>query len=563
MKMKEIKYNFPYYNSGKATYYQWFSLIVVFQEEPSDKEKEKIKNNAPLPFGEIYFEEEYMTALNDGNIHVEISKAYKTEDGKYMENEFEEWVEFVAADSQVEAFNLDIERWLNEAHQISPIYFVFKNDDELHGTKITEYSSWHQWSLQQYKTILPYFETEINNGYDYYDFSEKANVIQKILTKVEDISNLEEKHINFLYPGKLEFKAFEKDNIKPLQSITNNNYAEKVIKLFNKKLKKRHSAYINKYAGVFLSFETLVNKGTFETLNVILFKYFDDIDSTIFKKIAANLTSTNIANSFAEKGFKLVYEEKYKKAVKLFTKLLMASAEPSVESGFYTNVLWVLQNDNTGIPVNKGLNQLALQKCLPKGKEYPAIYFNACCLYVEMEDHEKAYKMIEIALANYFDAQTMLQQTINEPMFKVFRKKTAVIHLLENYKPEPKTNPEPRLISYSIAFHLYDITTIKNNLGHTTNFTTIILINGHVETLGEFTDIYNHLLPEIEKIKTNRRPLVLVNGNLTAKSIGVYGDEYIVVMGKIICDNINQKDIIEVGETNFEYVPLTAKRHHE
>lgn len=556
-------YNFLFFNAGKASYYEWFSLIVVFQEEPSDKEKEKIKKNAPLPFGEIDFEEEYMSALNDINVHAEISKAYKTKDGKYMLNEFEESVGFVSSDSQVEAFNLDIERWLNKAHQISPICFAFKNDDEPHGTKITEYSKWHQWSLQQYKTILPYFETEINNGYDKYDFSEKANVIQNILTKVEEISNLEEKHIKFLYPGKLEFKAFEKDNIKPLQSITNNNYAEKVIQLFNKKLKKKHSAYINKYADVFLSFETLVYKGTFGTLNVILFKHFDDIDSDIFKKIATNLTSINSANSFASKGFKLVNKRKYKKAVKLFAKLLIAPAEPSVESGFYTNVLWVLQNDNTGIPVNKELNQLTLQKCLPKGKEYPAIYFNACCLYVEMEDYQKAYEMIEIALANYYDAQTMLQQIINEPMFKVFRKKTAVIHLLENYKPEPKTNPEPRLISYSIAFHLYDITTIKNNLGHTINFTTIVLINGHVETERELTDLCNHLMPETEKIKTNRRPLILVNGNLTAKSIDIYGDEYIVVMGKITCDTINQKDIIEVGDTNFEYVPLTAKRHHE
>ena len=561
--MKTI-YKFSFFGAGEVIYdyLSPFYLHVFFYKELTEKQKEQIKKKAPS-VGEVVFLEKCMDLFDDLNIHVDISKNYKTSDGIYMQEDTV-YEYFECADSQVQAYNLDIERWLKEVHEISPIYFAYKDvENEMYGHKVIKYSDWHHWSLQQYKTILPYFETEIDNGYNYYDFSEKANIIQDILTKTEEVSVLEEKHIRFLYPGKLEFKAFKKGDIEPLKNITNSSYAEKTIKRFSKKLKKKHKENINKYADVFLNFETILKKQTFEELIAILFKYYDDIDSTVFKNIAAHLTNTNIANAFAEKGFQLVNNRKYKKATKLFAKLLMAKAEPCVESGFYTNVLWVLQNDNTGIAVNKKRNLLALQKCLPMGKEYPAIFFNACCLYVEMEYYEEAYTMVEIALANYFDVQTMLHQIKNDALFKTFRERTEVIHLLENYRFEAKVNPEPRLISYSEAFHLYNITTIKNNLKHTINFTTIILINGHVEIEREFANVYNYLVPEVEKVKTNRRPLVLVNGNLTAKSIAQYGDEYIVAMGRITCDNTTHKEIIEVGETNFEYVPLTAKRHHE
>lgn len=552
-------YKFPYYNAGKATYYEWFDLIVVLKTIPTQEQQEQIKKIAPAPVGEVFFEGEYMSVLNDTNVHADISKTYKTKDGKYMQNEDEEWASFVSADSQVQAFNLDVERWLKEAHQISPIYFAFKSEED--GVEIIQYSDWHQWSLGQYKTILPYFETEINNGYDYYDFSEKANVIQNILTKIEETSSLDEIYAKFLYPGKLEHAAFENNNIEPLKDIKNPRYAEKTITFFNKNLKKRHAKNLNKYADAFLSFQTLVEEHTFHDLATILFKYLDDIDTEMFKEAAKYITNVN---ALAEEAFELAFKKsEYKKATKLFIKLLMVPTEPSVESGFYTNLLWVLQNDNTGIPVNEELNQLALQKCLPKGKEYPAIFFNACCLYVEMEDYKKAYEMVEIALANYFDAKTMLQQIENEYMFNTFRKETTVLHLLKNYRCESLINPEPRLISSSIAYHLYsDMVNIKNDLGYTINFTKIILINGHVETEREFSDMYN-MLPQVKKTKAKVKYLTLVNGNLAAKSITQYGDEFIVVLGKITCNTISHNDIIEVGETSFEYVPLTAKRHHE
>lgn len=566
-------YKFPYYGAGEVTYDcdNPFFLHVFFKESLTEKQKERMEEKAPAA-GSVEFLEKQMDLFDDVNIHVDISKGYKTNDGLYIQGENNTGY-FECANSQIQAFNLDLERWLIEIHEISPIYFAYNDvKDDMYGHKVINYSNWHQWSLQQYKTILPFFETAISHGYYEYDFSEHSNYLQNILTQVEAITTLEEKHILFLYPGKLEFEEFEQGNIEPLKSITNSSYAEKVIRFFNEKLKEEHSPYLNKHAAVFLGFETSVANWVFEDLITILFTHFDEVDSDIFKKIANYFTSNKVANSFAEKAFDLTNERKYEAAVKLFTKLLIAPAEPIVESGFYTNLLWVLSNDNTGVFVNKELNELALQKCLPKGKEYPAIFFNASCLYVEMEEYEKAYEMVEIALANYFDPKTMLRQIKDEPMFKAFREKTKVVYFLQNHKVELSVNPEPRLVSYSVASHLYDLTTIKNISGNSINFSRIILFNGHVDTEkdnghvdteGEFIHLYNYLLSAEKRVKNNRRPLVIVNGNLKAGSIDQYCIEHLLVLGNVTCDYIYQKEITEVGETNFEYIPLIGKRYHE
>jgi len=38
---------------------------------------------------------------------------------------------------------------------------------------------------------------------------------------------------------------------------------------------------------------------------------------------------------------------------------------------------------------------LILKKCLPKAPNYPNIFYNACGIYVEIEQYDKAYEMVQ------------------------------------------------------------------------------------------------------------------------------------------------------------------------
>ena len=482
-------------------------------------------------------------------------EAYKTSDGKDIQNEFKECEGFVSANSQVQAFNLDIERWLKEAHQISSIYFAFKNEQD--GIKIKQYSNWHQWSLQQYKTILSYFETEISNGHDYYDYSEKANIIQNILSKIEKISTLEEKYIRFLHPGRLEFKAFKVGNPEPLKNITNNDYAEKVIKRFNKKLKKKHKKNCIKYIDALLSFEKKIEKPIFEELTQKLFSIIDDTDSKAFKKVVAKITSITFVSNLARLGYRLMRKQKYKESQDLFVKLLAIPVEATVESGFYTNILWVFQNDNTGLPTDKKRNKLALQKSLPKAKEYPHIFYNACCIYVEMKNHNKAYEMVEYALAHFVEKELMLNDIKKESLFKDFREKTNVLTLLENHGGEVNTNPKSRFISKSIAYERFKIHNIYNS-GLEVDFTHILLINGSINIDDELNIIYKDAIEQITDFK--KKILIIINGNVEAKSISELDKTELLIMG-VLCNGLTRsKNVRERKRTNFDYTPIKIKK---
>lgn len=94
----------------------------------------------------------------------------------------------------------------------------------------------------------------------------------------------------------------------------------------------------------------------------------------------------------------------------------------------FCNVLYFLQNDNTGLPVDKELNYYFLEKCLFHGKENPAIYFNAACVYAEMKDFDNVLICIEAA-KKYYDGYEMMMQAIRtEPMFSEFREKYGPIN---------------------------------------------------------------------------------------------------------------------------------------
>jgi len=552
-------YNFPFFGAGAATYFEWVEVIVIFKKNPTEEQKKAIEKSVPFPIDGCHWEDNTLTASSDQFAHVAIAQTYKTKDGLDPENQ-ENWDEgdegrwFFAASSQVEEFNNDIERWLNQIHETLPILLVCRREDVESGG--TNFSNWHKWSLDQIEIIQPYFNDVIAN-FDYK--STKSHVFHNIFYMVNDDSKFDAKCIKYMFPGEIEFEAFEKGDVEPLKSISNNNYAERTIARFIRNLKEKPSEKITKFADVFLSFEPKISKKTFEKLNELLFTYVN-VNSDIFRKIAEKITNENFVDRFASSPYQLTSNQKYQEAIEVCEKMLMVSIDPKIRTGFYTNILWLFQKDNTGLPINRTKNELALKKSIPKGVEHPAIFFNACCIYVEMEEYDAAYKMVEKAISHHYDKDFMLREIKTDKMFKAFREKTDILKLLENVESVSKKDSIPRFISESYAYTQFNIHSIYNN-GYATNFSNIILFDGSISIKGEFNDLYKLLINK--KDEAESEVLVVVNGNLKAKSIGTYKNVYLLVMGKINCPNISLKEVIEKEKTDFSFVVDKPKKFNE
>lgn len=538
-------YPFPYFGAGDASYFEMAEISISFTRKPSDKEFESIKEACPAPLEVFNLVDELLFVSSSTSLHCHIAETYELEDGKDPKNE-ENWSEgrsFFASASQVNAFNHDVEKWLCKVHQILPIFFALRaEDEEADGTK---FSSWHEWSLTQISSILPFFD-DIVEKCDYE--GPKALDLTEILLMQEEVSSLDEKYKAYLYPGETEFDAFMKGDIEPLKKISNSSYADQTILYFLDNLGPQNIERLILFADVFLDFEKKISEKTFEILNMQLFKYLD-INHPSFEKIAQRIKCPSFVERLIYTIYhKLLSHRKYEEYIEVCKKLLKIPIDPKVESGFYSNILWVLQKDNTGLPVDKKLNELALVKSLPKGIEYPAIFFNACCLYVEMEEFDDAYKMVELALTHHFDRGTMLDQVTRGDMFKDFREKTKVLKLLEN--KDACEEIKPRLISPAYAYTQFKIHEIYNN-GHATNFSQIILID---KTLEAEEDL--QLFNKNENLK--EKTLVVVNGDLRAKSVVLEDEVYLLVMGKIYCSEALPENVIEKQHTDFSYVAQTS-----
>lgn len=132
-----------------------------------------------------------------------------------------------------------------------------------------------------------------------------------------------------------------------------------------------------------------------------------------------------------KEAFELGKKRLFKEAIELF-KLGISiecrqhyTIRPEVKTIYLQilcNSLYFIQNDNTGLPVDVELNQFFLAKCLPYGKENPAIYFNAACVYNEMKDFINVTKCIQLAKQYYNDYEMMIETIKKEPIFAEFRK---------------------------------------------------------------------------------------------------------------------------------------------
>lgn len=423
------KFYFPFIGAGEATYFEWAEISVVFINEPDQNQKKLIAANVPLPIDDILWESNALCAGSDQFTHVHIANTYSTEensDPPPQENgDNQRW--FFATDSQVALFNQDIERWLFEIHQISPILIAYRPEDNESGG--TDLSPWHDWSLQSIEDLLPQFEDVIKNN-DHHSI--RSNVLKGMLEYREDKVEQEERYQYFLNPGWREVKSFINGDIQPLiQAVKKeDDYSIIVLEVITETMdieNQQDRQLLLRNAEEILKLKEKAPEYEFDTLCVqIWHSAYLEGDENLMGKIPQ---SEQLINHIAELAYQKLANDEFMQSIKLYEQIINY---PHGDLSIYCNALYVLQNDNSGLPVDCDLNKKFLNQCLKYASENPAIFFNAACLYVEMGEYNQAYDMIKKAIEhNYKKIESMKNQILVLNFFKDFKQKTEVLKLFQ------------------------------------------------------------------------------------------------------------------------------------
>jgi hypothetical protein len=161
-----VAYPFPFFGAGDASYFEWAEVHVYFAAEPKAATKKRIKAKVPPPLRDaIAWEGRELMVASGQDAHWSMTETYgkKTrgakskarvldddgydDDGEYGGTRF-----YFAKEEEVDAFNADIEAWLNDAHALAPIVAAYRSEDAESGG--TQLSKWHSWSLDQLPGVL-------------------------------------------------------------------------------------------------------------------------------------------------------------------------------------------------------------------------------------------------------------------------------------------------------------------------------------------------------------------------------------------------------------------------
>jgi predicted DNA-binding WGR domain protein/tetratricopeptide (TPR) repeat protein len=458
---------FPFFGAGYGHYYEWAEVEVRFVLPPSPAQTEQIIRLAPAPIkpGKNDFRGRMLLAGSNQFVNMYIQEAYddptawdkmneKAHDaGDNFDPHDEDSALFYASEPALDAFECDIERWLLEIHGVCPIEFAYRQEDWEAGG--TELSAWHRISLDAIPQLIqqwhqdPATWKQTPKEKDLFQYS-----VSGIFNFGEvDYATVPDSLIDYLFPDvKIERLFLQPDLTDALAYLQKNrnraNVQNKVETILRQFLKEGNHAKVVQLTEAMLV--KLTSDYSFMLANVGRMVYAamkEDnrklIDQLVQKlshrttgptSLSGDCASCDYLNNIGAFAFSLHHHDTYAEAQRLYEIALDIETPEPCKSRLeiYCNVLWVLQYDNTGLPVNATLNEKILAKCLPYGPQNPAIYFNAACVYVEMNQFEKAVECVSLAIRHkYSGIRMMKDQILTEKMFAGFRKYAPLIEVLD------------------------------------------------------------------------------------------------------------------------------------
>ncbi|SFE63267.1 hypothetical protein SAMN05518672_108177 [Chitinophaga sp. CF118] len=448
---------FPFIGAGYANYNNWTGVDVRFVTRPDDDQIEKIIKLAPPPIKPHPrgFEGQMLAAFSSGwnVLHTNIQEAYDPtaiEEGEIESGKFDDYDEdmsvFTASRKSLDAFEDDIERWLLQIHAFCPIEFAYRTEiEEAGGTRL---SNWHHTSLEAIPGLLQKWEQDPGTYQQNEEELEQFRLAVKTIFHYGqlDFETPSEPLIEYLFPEFLLAKLFDNPDIsKTLAFYRKHRKNEKVNRsaeqlVINLDIQKEY-AKLNRLAEEVLDANTPDYPFMLPHVDKIAFAAIMENNQPLIDRLvrqlssrqygltssSGNCASCDYASNIGAYAYKFHYKDNkdaFIQARRLYEIALdIQPPEPcKLRLKVYCNALWILQHDNTGLPVDKVLNEKFLAKCLPYGSGNPAIFFNALCLYVEMNEFDKALQCYNQAINyKYNDIQIMKDQILSEKALAEFK----------------------------------------------------------------------------------------------------------------------------------------------
>ncbi|MDF2193785.1 hypothetical protein [Paraflavitalea sp. CAU 1676] len=428
MKTETSTYHFPFIGAGNADYYEWASITIRLKQEPTKQQQQQIAKSRPGVWktDDDIFHGRIISVISDQFVNMWIQESYGNDDEE-MEDDaddfFEDNPEFYASKASKAAFEKDIERWLHEIHAICPIEFAFRNEDGEAGG--TELSPWHEHSITLTKELIATWSADPQLAHQ---GKEEAEYFREAVGGILHYAGISEGEISeplasYLHPdGEIKqlLEAADPnaigDYLRKIKSMDHDAASHDAIQ----EAIDEHCIQLcveREYATIY-KLHFLYRKKTLLENPIIgpfIYAAWLNNDKQLIKETLQQIghpceMNNNIGHFIVSDLFP---EQKWVDTIQLFTLALDNEAPASCEYlELYCNALYVCQNDNTGLPIDKALNERFLNKCLPFAPANPAIYFNAACLYVEMKDFEKTLECIQLAKKHTFDGYEGMMEAI-------------------------------------------------------------------------------------------------------------------------------------------------------
>jgi hypothetical protein len=434
--------SFPFFGAGKAEYFESYEILVKFSMAPDRSTRKKIIEWAPPPFelADYDFYNSVLVATIPDSGDEMIQKYYGSKKDLWPKVED---ADFHCTPMAADAFEKAILGWLTEVDKIAPIEVVWRNEDvEAGGTLLSEL---HHESVKQIPKLIETWKDESETRFEEEELAHIELLIAGILfySQEKSVANYGVVREKFLPFQNIQIllgtKNFKKLEILLKTKSHSNVYFEKLCNGFIEYLSSDHREDDVIVRMIYWMIEDprflhLILYHNARNNHVILIAAIQKKDFALVKRICTIIATVpdDHLNRFTQPIYwevsnTVMPAKRWQVGILLYEfviDLLKAKSVVHGDRSFYCNVLWALQNDNTGLPVNKALNEKVLSLCLPQGESNSAVFYNAACLYVEMDEVDLAFDCIKRAVVHGIkgsEYEGMLRDLSTHPLFGKFR----------------------------------------------------------------------------------------------------------------------------------------------
>jgi hypothetical protein len=408
-KSQKHEMEFPFIGAGHAQYFEWCTVYVKFCSVPTLTQKRKIQQVQPKPIdiSADDFHHNILVASTGQYVNREIEKYYGIKGKKKVR-----YSKYECSEEAGLAFEEALVTWLREVNGIASIQFVFRPEDgEAGGTALSE---WHHNSLKAVPRLAAewiseplidfsaseLFEFMVSGVLRYAPEHVSAELEKHCMPKLWLTRMLTKGDINLLIAGVVTMK----DRFDPvtflIPILTNylqsNTRDDKVIEAVMSEM----IAHPNFVTSLFKQ-NTLFN---FYILLALIREHKGELLARIneeVSKIDAQAIPGIVHPIYIETMRSLLPSSGWVEALSIFDflfDLLIKTSTEHYDLSFYANAMWLLQEKNTQIPMQAETAKKFVSASENAGKKNPAVFYNAACLFVDMDDSSGALVYLEKAM---------------------------------------------------------------------------------------------------------------------------------------------------------------------